>query len=301
MSTCLSFLLCLTPVSSALAGIQESTAPQPLAAAPSSAGLAAELDELVLSLLQEKAAVGLSVAAAVEDEIVVAKGYGLADLEFGVLVDAETMFRIGSVTKQFTAAAIMKLYREGKLDIDAEVGEYLPDYPTHGESITVRHLLAHTSGIPSYTELGLEFWGDVSVEITDEQMVDLWRDKGLVFQPGERFAYNNSGYYLLGMIIDRVAERPFAEYWQEEVLRAAGAHANAVWLEQRHHREPRPGLSLDRGRAGERRSDRDGTSRCRRWPFGECTRLGEVAAGPGCRRGDSQVRLPGDDLSVPAQ
>ncbi|RXM18210.1 class A beta-lactamase-related serine hydrolase, partial [Citrobacter sp. AAK_AS5] len=86
--------------------------------------------------------------------ILVAKGYGLADAEFDVPANPETMFRIGSVTKQFTAAAILRLVEQGKLSLDDDLSKYVPDFPLQGHAVTIRQLLNHTSGIPSYTSLG---------------------------------------------------------------------------------------------------------------------------------------------------
>ena len=103
------------------------------------------------------APVGLSIGVAKGGEVIVAKGYGLADAEFDVPADKDTMFRIGSVTKQFTAAAIMRFVEQGKIRLDDDLGTYLPDFPLQGHAVTIRQLLNHTSGIPNYTSLG-ESW-----------------------------------------------------------------------------------------------------------------------------------------------
>lgn len=181
-------------------------------------GLAREIDALVREAMQAPAAVGLSVAVAVGDEMVLAEGYGLAEVEHDVPADADTLFRIGSVTKQFTAAAIVRLAEQGKLYIDDDVRSFLPDYPTHGHEVTLRHLLTHTSGIRGYTELGPAFWSDAAVELTHDEMVARWKDLPFQFPPGTRWAYSNSGYYLLGMVVEEVSGRTYAEYLAQELF-----------------------------------------------------------------------------------
>jgi CubicO group peptidase (beta-lactamase class C family) len=129
--------------------VSEATAQATPAAAVSlsDSELVAKVEEIVETWLNKPGAVGLSVAVARGDEFIVAKGYGKADLEFNAPVDVDTMFRIGSVTKQYTAAAIMKLIEEGKISLDDELTKFLPDYPMQGHVVTVKQLLNHTSGI----------------------------------------------------------------------------------------------------------------------------------------------------------
>src|SRR5690606_28579069 len=99
---------------------------------------------------------------------------GLADVEHQVPVTDRTVFRIGSVTKQFTAAAVMKLVEEGKISLDATIADYLPDYPEPGRNVTIHQLLNHTSGIPSYTGMGERFWDRSRLDLTHEQMLELF-------------------------------------------------------------------------------------------------------------------------------
>jgi CubicO group peptidase (beta-lactamase class C family) len=133
--------------------IADGAKPQAAAAFPSDTELAAKVDAIVAEWLQRPGAVGLSVAVARGEEFIIAKGYGKADLEFNVSADEDTMFRIGSVTKQYTAAAVMMLIEEGKINLDDELTEFLPDCPTQGHTVTIRQLLNHTSGIKSYTSI----------------------------------------------------------------------------------------------------------------------------------------------------
>ena len=137
-------------------------------------------------------------------EVVFAGGFGHADLENEVPATADTVYRIGSVTKQFTAAAAMLLVEEGKLDLSADLREYLPDYDTRGFEVTVERLLNHTSGIKGYTEMP-EFWERSRLDLGHEAMLELFSEPPFEFEPGDRYQYNNSGYYLLGVLIERLS------------------------------------------------------------------------------------------------
>ena len=185
-----------------------------LAPAVAVQGETERIDAVVQQHVRAPGAVGMSVAVARGETLVYAKTHGFADLEFAVNANEETMFRIGSITKQFTAAAILKLAERGKLSIDDPLTRFLPDYPTHGHEITLRHLLTHTSGVPSYTELR-EWAPHRPQRLSDEEMVALWKDKPLDFAPGERWNYSNSGYYLLGMIVAKVSGKDYAEFLRE--------------------------------------------------------------------------------------
>lgn len=189
---------------------------------PGDEELIAAIDRIAERTLAQPGGVGLSVAVARGDDILLEKGYGIAEAEHDVPVSEKTMFRIGSVTKQYTAAAIMRLSEQGKLALDDELSKYLPEFPTQGHVVTIRHLLNHTSGIVSYTNLGLEWMKVWPLELTHEQMLDLFKDKPFEFSPGEKWAYNNSGYYLLGMIIERVLGKSYAEYLDEAFFKPLG-------------------------------------------------------------------------------
>jgi D-alanyl-D-alanine carboxypeptidase len=186
------------------------------------AGLAARLDSIVNAAVADDAVPGLSVAVSRGGEVVFARGFGLASTATGDSVGVETIFRSGSVTKQFTAAAIMRLAEQGRLSLDDEITRWLPDFPTQGHRVTVRHLLNHTSGIRSYTEMGLPWIARVREDLTPEQMVAIFRGQPFDFAPGEQFRYNNSGYFLLGMIIERASGRTYAEFVEQEFARPLG-------------------------------------------------------------------------------
>ena len=187
-----------------------------LAAPPSDAEIVSKVDAIAAEYLQKPGAVGLSIGVARKGQIIVAKAYGLADAEFDVPADKDTMFRIGSVTKQYTAAAIMRFVEQGKMSLDDDLSKYIPDFPMQGNTVTVRQLLNHTSGIPRYTDIGDE-WAKVQpLELTHEQMLALVKDKPFDFKPGEKWAYNNTAYYMLGMIIEKVSGKTYAEHMQAE-------------------------------------------------------------------------------------
>lgn len=149
-------------------------------------------------------------------------GYGMADLENQTPATAKSVYRIGSVTKQFTAAAVMQLVEQGKVKLDDPIGKYLPSLPDTWEPATVRQLLNHTSGIPSYTALGPAWrsrWGE---EMSTDTIVALSAGKPLDFPIGTKYAYNNSGYVILGMLIEKVTGRPWGEDLQERFAKPLG-------------------------------------------------------------------------------
>ncbi len=190
-------------------------------AAVDDAALIEQIDTIAEETLAQPGAVGLQIAVARGDELILAKGFGLADVENEVPMTASSMLRIGSVTKQYTAALILKLAEEGKLSLDDALTTYV-DYPVGHREVTIRHLLNHTSGIPSYTGLD-EFWKKHSSrDLTDEEMLELVRDRPFDFEPGERFLYNNTGYYLLGMIIAKVTGRTYADALHVHLLEPLG-------------------------------------------------------------------------------
>lgn len=208
---------------------------------------AATIDSLVSASLRETGVPGIAVAVVHRGDTIALKGYGLADVEHGVPVSDRTVFRIGSVTKQFTSAAVMKLVEEGRIRLDATIGDYLPDYPGPGRRVTIHQLLNHTSGIPSYTGLGPAFWEKSRLDLTHAQMLELFAQDSLEFEPGTRWAYNNSGYYLLGMIIEAVTGASYGEHLARTQFQPLGL-TQTMYCDERaivpHRAE---GYQLDRG------------------------------------------------------
>ena len=148
------------------------------------------------------------------------KAFGLADREWNVPNTPETKFRIGSVTKQFTAACILQLAEQGKLSLDDKISKYFPGYPK-GDSITIHMLLNHASGIKNYTDIGA-FWPKAVLPLSHDSMIALFKDEPLDFSPGTKWSYSNSGYYLLGVIVEKVSGKNFSDYLMESVIKKAG-------------------------------------------------------------------------------
>lgn len=178
--------------------------------------LAARIDMIVAEALTQPDAVGFSVAVARGGDIVVAKGYGLAEVEHGVAANGDTLFRIGSITKQFTAAAVLRLVEQKKLNLDDDVREHLPHYSTGEHTVSLRHLLNHTSGIESYTSDGAFMERGTAFDLTAEEILARFEDRPFDFAPGERWSYNNSGYYVLGLVVEAASGKSYASYVQEE-------------------------------------------------------------------------------------
>jgi CubicO group peptidase (beta-lactamase class C family) len=144
--------------------------------------------------LQEAGYLNGLVLVAYDGRILLSKGYGMANLEYDLPHTSQTIFRIGSITKQFTALAIMLLQERNLLNVNDSISKYLPEFP-NGEIITIHQLLVHTSGIPSITGFA-DFKTFMKHHSTIEESFNRFKDFPLLFQPGEKFEYNNSGYIL---------------------------------------------------------------------------------------------------------
>ena len=155
-------------------------------------------------------------------EILFLGAAGMADLELGVPLAPDMVFEIGSITKQFTAAAIMMLAEEGKLSVADPITKQLSDYPAYGDSITIEHLLTHTSGIVSYTGIPGYMATKVMQDVTPADLIAVFRDLPVEFAPGARWVYNNSGYILLGAIIAAASGMPYAEFVQQRIFEPLG-------------------------------------------------------------------------------
>ncbi len=161
-----------------------------------------------------------SVLIARAGEVLLSQGYGMANLEHGVANSPQTKFRLGSVTKQFTAAAILQLQDLGLLKVDSPISTYLPDYP-QGGAITVHHLLTHTAGIPNYTSFP-DYIQKQRTAMTLDEIIAWFSDKPLEFTPGERYSYSNSGYTLLTNLIEAVSAQSYADYLQHHIFEPLG-------------------------------------------------------------------------------
>jgi CubicO group peptidase (beta-lactamase class C family) len=153
-----------------------------------------------------------SVLLAKNGKVILAKGYGVANIELDVPNKPETKFRLGSITKQFTAAAILQLQEKGMLRVEDPISKYIPGTPAAWSGITIHHLLTHTSGIPNYTnDTGYQVHMREPVG-TPLGFIKRFRDRPLEFMPGENFHYDNSGYFLLGIIIEQVSGIKYEDY-----------------------------------------------------------------------------------------
>ena len=173
--------------------------------------LVSKIDSLAATTLSQGPVAALSIGVKRGDQLLLAKGYGEADVENAVPATAETVYRIGSITKQFTAAAIMQLVEGGKIGLEDSITDHLMDYPTQGHKVTIRHLLTHTSGIKSYTELEA-LRPKMTLDLTDEELLAVFKDEPFDFAPGERFLYNNSAFYMLGMVVGEAGGTTYREY-----------------------------------------------------------------------------------------
>jgi len=165
---------------------------------------------------------GAAVLVAKKGKIIYQKAIGKADLELEVPLRPDHVFRIGSVTKQFTAAAILRLAEEGKLALEDELTKFIPDYPTLGKRITVEQLLNHTSGIKSYTNMLTWDAETRRKDFTPSELVDYFKDQPMEFEPGADYNYNNSGYVLLGFIIEKISGKTYAQYIDEQFFKPLG-------------------------------------------------------------------------------
>jgi CubicO group peptidase (beta-lactamase class C family) len=179
------------------------------------AQLASQIDAFLTDLTDQDRFSG-SVLVAMDGQVVISQGYGMANLELEVPNTPQTKFLIASITKQFTAMAILQLQQQGKLNVQDPICQYLLDCPEAWQPITLHHLLTHTSGIPDY-------YASLSVDIQKHSLnpTDLMNliPKSSEFSPGERFHYSNSGYVLLGYIVEQVSGQPYALFLQQNIFK----------------------------------------------------------------------------------
>src|SRR5215831_5091270 len=172
------------------------------------------IDDYIKSQMQEQHIPGLSVAVVKEGRVISAKGYGLANVELNVPATAKTVYHLASITKQFTAAAIMLLVQDGKLGLDDKISRYLENTPANWQAVTVRQLLTHTSGIKDHLN---EMSAHTENGTTPADMVAVLGDLPLNFTPGSNAFYSNTGYLVLGMIIQKVSGKSYDEFMTERI------------------------------------------------------------------------------------
>jgi D-alanyl-D-alanine carboxypeptidase len=207
--------------------------------------LAAKI-EAVMAPLYRPGEPGAAIIVRKDGKTVFRKGYGTADIELNVTVEPDMVFRLGSITKQFTAMSILMLAQEGKLGLQDEITKFLPDYPTQGKRITIEHLLTHTSGIQSYTDMPewLPLWRK---DFTLKELIDLFKDKPMQFEPGRSWAYNNSGYILLGAIIEKISGKTYEEFVTDRIFKPLGMKSSYYGSTERIIPRRIPGYQAGKG------------------------------------------------------
>ncbi|REK17744.1 MAG: class A beta-lactamase-related serine hydrolase [Planctomycetota bacterium] len=200
-----------------------STSIAPAAADEASGELAEQIDQ-VFARFDKPDSPGCAVAVMRQGQVIHKRGYGIANLDYGILIASDSVFYLASVSKQFTAACIALLVQEGKLSLDDPLSKFFPEFPEYdGGPITVRHLVHHTSGLRDYLtlmSLGRRRFEDVTS--VDEVLELITRHQELNFAPGEKYLYSNSGYFLLSEIVRRAAGKSMREYAREKIFEPLG-------------------------------------------------------------------------------
>jgi len=179
-----------------------------------------QIDSLIMTVIPDQQGPGGAFMVAQKGKVIYQKAFGKANLELNVNLTPESIFQLGSMTKQFTAVAVLLLEQQGKLKVSDPISKYIPDYPT-GDKITIHHLLTHTSGIKDFTKMKL-LASIAQKEMTPKMMVDFFKNEPVDFAPGERFEYNNSGYVLLGYLIELVSDETYADFIQHHIFDRLG-------------------------------------------------------------------------------
>ncbi|MDX1531471.1 MAG: serine hydrolase domain-containing protein, partial [Rhodothermales bacterium] len=189
--------------------------------------LSTRIDSIAQAALDDGPLAGLSIAVMRDGEVRHARGYGLADIETGRPVTAETLFNVASVGKIIAAAAVLRLVDEGTLSLDDDLASLLPAFPNpeQGRQITLRQLLNHTSGLNDYVPADLERWKQSREPLDPSFVLDYVRDRPLDFEPGTDYSYTNTGFYLAGLIVERVSGSSWGDYVLREVAAPLGLHS----------------------------------------------------------------------------
>jgi D-alanyl-D-alanine carboxypeptidase len=216
-----------------------------LAQSPNNEELGNRVDAIAKQMLTRPVA-GISVAVARNGQVVIARGYGMANLEHSVAVTPETVFHIDSISKNILATVILELVDEGKLRLDDDVTKYVAEAPTQGRHVTVRQLLNHTSGIYSFTSLP-DADNNERLELTHEQVLGLIKDKPFDFEPGTRWRYDNSAFYLAGMVVERVTKQEYGAYVREHVFKPLGMSSASLCDARMVVPHLASGYEMDRG------------------------------------------------------
>ncbi|OQP66560.1 hypothetical protein A3860_13855 [Niastella vici] len=188
-------------------------------------GQASEMEKKLDSLLAGyfiPSQPGCEVLVARHGQIIYEKAFGRANLELNVPLSTGMVFNLASITKQFTAVAILQLQEQGKISLHDSLQKFIPGFPSKGHTITIEHLLTHTSGIKDYLQLDYSGQNMERWDFTPQQLIDSFKNYPLNFTPGARFSYSNSGYFLLGYIIEKVTGKQYQQYIMDNLLRPLG-------------------------------------------------------------------------------
>jgi len=164
---------------------------------------------------------GATVLVSRNGEIIYKKAFGMANLELNIPMQVDNVFWVASIGKQFTAVAILQLMEQGKLNLQDEITKFIPDYPTQGNKITIEHLLTHTSGIHNFSGMA-DPEKKLALDCTPNEVIDFFKNLPMRFTPGAKWEYSNSGYFLLGYIIEKITGKPYSEYLNENFFKPLG-------------------------------------------------------------------------------
>jgi D-alanyl-D-alanine carboxypeptidase len=223
----------------------------PLAALAVAAAPAATdpVDDYVRAQMARRKIPGLALAVVQRGQAVKLQGYGLASVELDAPVTPDTVFELASVTKQFTAAAIVKLVEEGKVGLDDPVSKYLQGTPPIWSAITIRHLLTHTAGLAKLSEGFGALWRDgVRLNYTTAQMFDAATKDPISFAPGAGWQYSDVGFFLLGMVIEKASGQPYAAFFADRFFTPLGMGSTSVVDQQAIVKHRAPGYTLRNGK-----------------------------------------------------
>jgi CubicO group peptidase (beta-lactamase class C family) len=166
---------------------------------------------------------GCALAVVKDGHIIYEHGYGMANLELGTAIAPQSVFDIGSVSKEITAMAMLLLVQDGKISLDADIRKYLPEMPDYGSAITLRHLLHHTSGLRNYDDLfDLEGIPEADLTTDRDAMELIVRQKGVNFKPGDEFLYSDTNYFLMSQIVKRVSGQTLRQFAQQRIFGPLG-------------------------------------------------------------------------------
>ena len=193
----------------------------PVSVASAQPATAAQLEDVVSAAFVADQPGG-AVLVVKDGKVLYRKAVGMASMELGVPLQPDTIFRLGSITKQFTAAAVMLLVEDGKIALTDPIEKYLPGYPTQGHVITIEHLLTHTSGIQSYTAIPGWFPTRIRADLSLTELIDGFKKEPMQFAPGERYAYNNSAYVILGAVIEKAAGDTYERVLTKRIFEPLG-------------------------------------------------------------------------------